>query len=76
LRALIVGLFGDGFVLQQALTALEVGFSKGEIGARLSEIGAHLLKHDLKRPPVDGEQKIAFLHHLAIGEVNRCEIAG
>jgi hypothetical protein len=76
LYALVVGLFGDRLVLHQALAALEIGFGKGEIGPGLGQIGAHLLEHDLKRPPVDREKEVAFFHYLAVGEMNFGEIAG
>ena len=70
LRALVVGLLGDGLVVHQLLAACEVGLGEGEIGPRLRQIGAHLVERDLKRPLVDGEQEIALLHHLAVREMN------
>ena len=76
LGALVESLLGDGLVAEQLLAALQIGFGEGEIGARLRQIGPHLLEHDLERPAVDGEQQIALLHHLAVDEMDRGEIAG
>ena len=76
LLALIEDLLGDRLVAHQLLAAGEIGFGEGEIGARLREIGAHLVERDLERPVVDGEQEIALLHHLPVGEMNFREIAG
>ena len=70
LRALVVGLLGDGLVVHELLAAREIGLGEGEIGARLREIGAHLVERDLERPVIDDEQKIALLHHLAVGEMD------
>ena len=75
LRTLIVGLFGDGLIRKQALPAREIGFGEGEIGARLRQIGAHLLEHNLERAAIDGEEQIALLYHLAILEMNLGKIA-
>ena len=75
LRALVVGLFGDGLVVAQQLAAGEIGLGEGEIGARLRQIGAHLLEHDLERTAVDGEEQVALLDHLAVGEMDGREIA-
>ena len=76
LGALVVSLLGDGLVAEELLAALQVGVGEGEIGARLRQIGLHLLEHDLERPAVDGEQQIALLHHLAVDEMDFREIAG
>ena len=51
--------------------AREVGLGEGEIGARLRQIGARLLERVLERPLVDGEQQVALLDHLPVGEVRR-----
>ena len=75
LRALVVGLLGDGLVVQELLAAGEIGLGEGEIGARLRQVGAHLIEHDLERPVIDGEEKIALLHHLTVGEVDVRQIA-
>ena len=50
--------------------AREIGLGESEIGARLSEIGAHLFERDGERPPVDGEEKVALLDQLPVGEVD------
>ena len=76
LLALVEGLLGDGLVVHQLLAAGEIGLGEGEIGARLREIGAHLVERDLERPVIDGEEQIALLHHLAVGEMNLRKIAG
>ncbi len=76
LRALVEGLFGDGLVAHELRGAPEIAFREGEIGARLREIGLGLVEGGLERPLVDGEQKIALLHHLAVGEIHPIEIAG
>ena len=68
-------LLGDGLVVHELLAAREIGLGESEIGARLSEIGAHLFERDLERPPVDGEEEIALLHQLAVGEVDFGKIA-
>src|SRR6202451_4719731 len=59
LGALVVSLLGDGLVAEELLAALQVGVGEGEIGARLRQIGLHLLEHDLERPAVDREEPIA-----------------
>ena len=76
LLALVVGLLGDGLVVHQFLAAREIGLGEGEIGARLREIGAHLVERDLKRPVVDDEQEIALLHHLPVGEMDLGQVSG
>ena len=62
--------------MHQLLAAREISLGEGEVGARLGEVGAHLVERDLKRLVVDDEQKIAFLHHLAVGETDLGEIPG
>jgi hypothetical protein len=76
LLALIEGLLGDGLVVEKLLAAREIGFGEGEVGARLREIGAHLVERDLKRPVIDDEQEVAFLHRLAVGEMNLGQVPG
>ena len=76
LLALIVGLLGDGLIVYEFLAAREIGLGESEIGARLREIGAHLVERDLERPVVDDEQKIALLHHLAVGKMDLGEVTG
>ncbi len=76
LRPLIEGLLGDGLVTDELLGSGEIGFGEGQVGASLGEIGADLVERGLIRPPVDGEQQVALLHRLAVGEVHGFEIAG
>ncbi len=49
----------------------------GESDVRLRglEVGAGLVERVLERPLVDGEQEVALLHDLAVGEVDLVEIA-
>ena len=62
--------------MHQFLTAREIGLGKSEVGARLCQIGAHLVEHDLKRPVVDDKQEIAFFHHLPVGEMDLGQVSG
>ena len=58
------------------MRALQIAFGKGEVGARLREIGARLIDGVLERPLVDGEQQVALLDDLTVGEMHLLEIAG
>ena len=59
----------------QLCAAREISFRKGEVGLGLSEIRLGLIERDLEWAPVDGEQEIALLDHLAVCEVDAVEVA-
>jgi hypothetical protein len=70
LGALVEGLLGDGLVAHQLGGAREIRLGEREVGARLRQVGARLVERGLERPLVDGEQEVALLDHLAVGEMH------
>ncbi len=76
LGALLEDLLGDGPLAHQLLAAREVAFRIDQVRFRLGEVGARLLERVLERPLVDGEQEIALLDHLTVGEMHAFEVAG
>ena len=76
LRALVVGLVGDASCCATEPGRAQIALGEGQVGARLCKIGAHLFERDLERPAVDGEEEVALLHHLAVGEMDARKIAG
>jgi hypothetical protein len=67
-------LLGNGFVADELLATREIIFRKREVGTGLRQIGPSLIKHDFERPAIDGEQEVAFLHHLAVSEMHALQV--
>ena len=75
LGALVERLLGDGAFLDELGAAGEIGLGEGEIGLRLGQIAPRLVERGLERALVDGEQEVALLDHLAVGEMDGVEIS-
>jgi len=72
---LLEDLLADGPIAQQLLAARQVRLGENDVRFRGLEIGAGLVEGVLERPLVDGEQQVALLHDLAVGEVDLIEVA-
>ena len=72
---LVIGLLGGVIVLAQLGGAVELGLGKLELSLGLKLLGLGALERELERPRLDDEQEIAFLHQLAVDEVDGFEIA-
>ena len=67
---LVIGLLGGVIVLAQLGGAVELGLGKLELSLGLKLLGLGALERELERPRLDDEQEIAFLHQLAVDEVD------
>ena len=76
LGALLEHLLGNRPIAHELLAARQIAFRVGEIRLGGDEIGARLIERVLEWPLVDGEQEIALLDDLAVGEMHAVEIAG
>ena len=74
-HALVIGLLGGVVVLAQLGGAVELRLGELELRLGLRLLGLGGLERKLERPRLDDEQKIALLDQLAVGEVDRFEIA-
>ena len=76
-RARRVHLFARGDALvRQVLVALGHRRGVGRLRFVASEVGLGFFERGLERPPVEREEPLALGHFVALGEVDRNELAG
>ena len=74
--AIVERLLGDVVALHQRPAALHVELRVADAHLGLIELRLGLIQRALERARIDGEQEIALLHVLAVGEHDLGEIAG
>jgi hypothetical protein len=65
-----------GFRLEQSPGAAEIGLRQRQVALRARDAGPRLGQRGGERPRIDGEEQLALLDDLAVGEVDADDLAG